>query len=249
MTSTKMKFAGAAVALAFAAGLPLAAHAQTAQYDGYCYAKKDDAKATGTVVGAIIGGALGSQVSKNERGLGTVGGAVIGGAIGRNVGANSVKCQNGEYYSYQSGYYDPSPAPDGYQVVYYKSRPDTNTYQTVYYDTARHTSPQVAYNGDRDRGYNNAGNSGNSSYTPASATQGWRDTDGAWHSGRPVAFGWKDTRGRWHEGQLAAYGWEDTGGTWHETSTAPSYGYNNGSGNGSGYNNNGNNNNYNNGGY
>ncbi|MEI9906087.1 MAG: glycine zipper 2TM domain-containing protein [Asticcacaulis sp.] len=59
---TKMMFAGAAMALALAAG---AAHAQN--YDGYCYAKKADAKTTGTIVGAVIGGALGSQISKNER--------------------------------------------------------------------------------------------------------------------------------------------------------------------------------------
>ncbi|MDV6331496.1 glycine zipper 2TM domain-containing protein [Asticcacaulis sp. 201] len=45
----------------------------------------------GAVVGAIAGGLLGSQISKNERGLGTVGGAVAGGYIGSKVAKNNVK--------------------------------------------------------------------------------------------------------------------------------------------------------------
>ncbi len=223
----KMKLAGAAVALVMAAGV---AHAQDASYDGYCYAKKSDAKTTGTIVGAVLGGALGSQISKNERGLGTVGGAVVGGALGRSIGSNSVKCMNGEYYSYQTGYYTPPAAPDGYDVVYYKTRPDASTYSTVYYDRDRHTTPQYAYNQGYNNGYNNGYSTGsNGGYTSTSynsGTQGWRDDAGNWHSGRPVALGWKDSRGRWHEGQMVAYGWQDSGGMWHQTSTAPSYGYN-----------------------
>ncbi len=231
---TKMMFAGAAMALVMAAGAPMAAQAQDASYDGYCYAKKADAKTTGTVVGAIAGGLLGSQISKNERGLGAVGGAVVGGAIGRNIGANSVKCLNGEYYSYQTGYYAPGPAPDGYTTVYYKTRPDNQMYSTVYYDRDRHTSPQYAYNKGYNNGYNNgAANGYNAGYQQG--TQGWRDDRGGWHTGRPVAVGWKDARGYWHEGQVAAYGWEDTRGTWHETSTAPSSAYN-GTYDNSGYN-------------
>ena len=52
-----------------------AAHAQS--YDGYCYAKKHADAKTGTIVGAVIGGLVGSQVSKHERGLGTVGQAQL----------------------------------------------------------------------------------------------------------------------------------------------------------------------------
>ena len=204
----------AGAALALLAGAPLAAHAQDTNYNGYCYAKKSDAKTTGTIVGAVIGG------------------AVIGGAIGRSAGANSVKCYNGEYYSYKSGYYTPGPAPDGYDVVYYQQQPDSSAYNTVYYDRDRHT--QVAYNNGYDNGYQAGAQNQN-------GRQGWRDDRGGWHTGRPVAFGWKDASGRWHEGQLAAYGWQDNRGSWHETSTAPSYGYNNSYDNSgyNGYNNNG----------
>ena len=45
----------------------------------------------GAIVGAIAGGLIGSQISKNERGLGTVGGAVAGGMIGNKVGKNNAK--------------------------------------------------------------------------------------------------------------------------------------------------------------
>ncbi len=44
---------------------------------------------TGTIVGALIGGALGNQVGKGDgRRAATVAGAVIGGAVGREVDAN-----------------------------------------------------------------------------------------------------------------------------------------------------------------
>lgn len=45
---------------------------------------------TGTVVGAIVGGALGNQVGKGDgRKASTIAGAVLGGAIGRKVDRNS----------------------------------------------------------------------------------------------------------------------------------------------------------------
>lgn len=208
--------AAGAIGLAVAAGAPMAVQAQS-QYDGYCYVKKGS-NTTGTVVGAVAGGALGSQVSKNEKGLGTVAGAVLGGVIGNKVAKSNDKCLNGEYYSYQSGSYTPAYAPDGYDVVYYKSRPDSKMYDVVYYDTQRHTRPGYGYN--NDSGYSNGG------YAYDQGVQGWRDDNGTWHEGRPVAFGWKDSKGRWHEGQLQAYGYRDSSGRWRE-SGAPSYGYNN----------------------
>jgi len=221
--------AGAALVLTLAAGLPMAAQAQQqyqqgSSYDGYCYTKKNGAKTTGTVVGAVGGAAVGSQISKNERGLGAVLGAVAGGALGRTIGANSVKCLNGEYYSYQNGYYSPAAAPEGYDVVYYQDRPKDSMYSVVYYDTYRHTDPNYAYN---NNGYNNnTSYNNNGGYAYNQGTQGWRDDSGTWHEGRPVAFGWKDSKGRWHEGQLQAYGYKDSSGRWRETS-ASSYGYNN----------------------
>ena len=250
MTTHKMTWmTGAALVLAAASIVP-AAHAQDQSYDGYCYAKKDSAKTTGTVVGAIAGGLLGSQISKNERGLGTVGGAVIGGVVGRSIGSASVKCMNGEYYSYQSGYYSPATPPDGYDVVYYKARPDNSTYSTVYYDQQRHTSPGYAYNSGQSNsnsqrynngqpynngqsyssGYNDGqpnnghaydGQPSNTGYNGQNGTPGWRDTSGYWHSGR-VTTGWKDTRGQWHEGQ-ARTGYQDRNGTWHEVQQQQGY--------------------------
>ncbi len=214
---------GAFAPAAFAQQGYASASAET--YDGYCYARKDQAKTTGTVVGAVAGGVLGSQVSKNERGLGTVIGAIAGGAIGRSIAADGVKCLNGEYYSYQSGYYDPAPAPEGYQPVYYRSRPSSQTYSTVYYDTQRHTSSQT-YAQAQANAYNAPHASDNSAYgreddRARSQPQGWKDSNGQWRSGRPQAFGWQDNRGRWHVGQLQAYGWRDNRGDWHEYAPNP----------------------------
>jgi len=206
---------GAAAALALVSAAP-AAHAQ--DYDGYCYAKKKANSQTGTVVGAVIGGLIGSQVSKHERGLGTVGGAVVGGAVGHQVGKSSVKCMNGAYYSYESGYYTPPPAPDGYQVVYYNQRPDSSYYSQVY-----KTRP-YAYNYNNSN-YNNSYyndvqpgsvNGDSYNYRGAGSREGWRDTDGNWHLGKPSAYGWRDNDGNWHQGQVQSYGWRDSQGYWHE---------------------------------
>lgn len=150
----------------FGAALLLPAATMAQDYDGYCYQRKKDAGHKGAIIGAIIGGAIGSQVSKNERGLGTVGGAVIGGSIGHNAGKNSVKCYNGQYYSYENGYYDPPPAPDGYGVVYYNSRPSRDYYDSV--------ETRQAYRDGYDRGYRSG----------RSNRDGWYDDDGYWHEGR-----------------------------------------------------------------
>ena len=165
---------GVIMGLASAMIIPAVASAQDRDlrgYDGYCYAKKKDAQTNGTVIGAVLGGLVGSQISKNERGLGAVGGAVVGGVIGNNVGKKSVKCYNGEYYSYQGSYYDPAPPPSGYTVMYYKERPPQDRYQNVYYDRYRHTSPPPYKYGDAWR------NDNDNPY-------GWRDENGHWHDGR-----------------------------------------------------------------
>ena len=215
---------GAAAALALSAAPT--AHAQS--YDGYCYAKKKADATTGTIVGAIIGGAIGSQVSKHERGLGTVGGAVVGGAVGNQIGKDSAKCLNGAYYSYQnSGYYAPPPPPEGYQVVYYNARPDSSYYTQVY------TNRPYAYNNDQYSDVQPGAvtpdpNGGD--YRGAGARQGWRDNDGNWHLGTPSGYGWRDSDGNWHQGQVQAYGWRDSQGNSHEddTNDAPPPSNNNG---------------------
>ena len=49
-----------------------------------------DSNANGTVIGALIGGALGNQAGKGDgRKAATIGGAVIGGMIGNNIDKNN----------------------------------------------------------------------------------------------------------------------------------------------------------------
>ena len=166
--------------LAIGLGLALTAPMAMAQpydvrhYDGYCYVRKQDAKREGAVTGAVIGGLIGSQASRHERGLGAIAGAIIGGAIGADVGRSSVRCYNDEYYAYQGHYYDPAPPPAGYMVMYYQNRPDSGHYRHVYYDRQHHERPGPWNYGDawRDDGHN---------------PNGWRDDRGNWHDGRRSA--------------------------------------------------------------
>lgn len=160
-------------------GLAQAQRYEVRNSDGYCYMKQKDAKRNGAIVGAVAGGVLGSQVSKNERGLGTVLGAVIGGAIGSNAGKSSVKCYNGEYYSYQGRYYDPPAGPSGYVPVFYEQRPPSAMYSQVYYDRDRHSGPPP--------------------YGYSDTWRGWRDGRGNWHDGAPPRGYWQDRDGNWHE--------------------------------------------------
>lgn len=104
------------------------------RYDGYCYERRDDAEASGTIIGAIAGALIGNGVSNHrDKGAGTVAGAIIGGAIGSSAGRSSVECYGGRYYSYDQGYYAPPPPPeDGYTVVYYQQRPSVVYYDQVY---------------------------------------------------------------------------------------------------------------------
>ncbi len=84
---------------------------------GYQRVRKDTTGAT--VLGALVGGALGNQVGKGDgRKAATIAGAVVGGAIGHNVAKNG-----------DSGYYQQGPCrivdveredrrPVGYDVEY-----------------------------------------------------------------------------------------------------------------------------------
>lgn len=180
--------------LSLAAGLTLPgvalAQRDVRSYDGYCYVKQQDAKRNGLIVGAVAGGLLGSQVSKNERGLGAVIGAVAGGALGQHIGQSSVKCYNGEYYAYQGRYYDPPAGPSGYVPVFYEQRPPERMYSNVYYDRDRHAGPPpYAYSDYRDRHDNDDRDRRDS---------GWRDRHGRWHEGH-APHGWRqDRNGHWY---------------------------------------------------
>ena len=214
---------------------PFAAHAQydTKNYDGYCYARKDNAKTNGAVIGAVVGGLAGSQVSKNERGLGTVGGAVLGGVVGSQIGKSSVKCYNGAYYAYRQGnYYAPPAAPEGYQVLYFRDRPQSGYYDNVYYDApsgnnaysrADDSRYDPAYSDNSDyqsRPYDNSPQS-NSRYGDAPQTRPYvdnrYDSGSQYGSSRPsnADEGWRDDQGQWHDGRPRAVGWQDDAGRWH----------------------------------
>lgn len=59
--------------------------------NGQLYRGGTDSNANGTLIGALIGGALGNQVGKGDgRQAATIGGAVIGGVIGNQVDRNNV---------------------------------------------------------------------------------------------------------------------------------------------------------------
>ncbi len=223
----------AALGLALTLGLPSVAQAQydNKAYDGYCYARKDNAKTNGAVIGAVVGGLAGSQVSKNERGLGTVGGAVLGGVVGSQIGKSSVKCYNGAYYAYRQGnYYSPPAAPDGYQVLYFRDRPQSGYYDNVYYDAP---SGNTAYNRADDSRYDPAYNDNSdyqsrpydpqpndSRYDNNGPSHPYVDGNGSgsqYGSSRPsnADEGWRDDQGQWHDGRPRAVGWQDDSGRWH----------------------------------
>lgn len=72
-----------------------------------CQVEKKQSAQTGMILGAVIGGLLGSQVAKNEKGLGAVGGAVLGGVVGNKLGkdhgksnCNKIEQQARESYGY-----------------------------------------------------------------------------------------------------------------------------------------------------
>lgn len=58
--------------------------------NGRLYRNGSDSNANGTLIGALIGGALGNQAGKGDgRKAATIGGAVIGGVIGNNIDRNN----------------------------------------------------------------------------------------------------------------------------------------------------------------
>ena len=89
MTHTKSKIAAIGLAISVAATLgsaPVAAQAQTGVFNCGAEGKKQEG---GAAIGAILGGLLGSQVSKNERAAGAVVGAGLGAAAGSYIGCKS----------------------------------------------------------------------------------------------------------------------------------------------------------------
>ena len=82
------------------AALPTAAMAQQANGITNCDAPGGRQR-TGAIIGALIGGVAGSQISDNERTLGAVAGAAAGAAAGSYIGCNQQRArqdaQGGDY--------------------------------------------------------------------------------------------------------------------------------------------------------
>ena len=86
---------------------------------------------TGAIVGALIGGLAGSQISSNERGLGAVVGAGAGAAAGSYIGCNQQRARQAS--SYNSDYSYNNNGGDSYRTtsnVRVRSGPGTNYRQT-----------------------------------------------------------------------------------------------------------------------
>ncbi len=137
-TPRNLILAAAAAAGLVAVSLPAVASAD-------CYERRSDNRAAGTILGAVIGGGLGSSLAHgSSRGAGTVAGALVGGAIGNSV-AGSRDCYYGDRRSdyYDSGYaYDDDYYGDpgyGRTTVYVEPRreyyytPGYNYYGRSYY--------------------------------------------------------------------------------------------------------------------
>ena len=84
--------AAASLGLLAPAALPTAAAAQQANGITNCDAP-GGRQQTGAIVGALIGGLAGSQISSNERGLGAVVGAGAGAAAGSYIGCNQQRAR------------------------------------------------------------------------------------------------------------------------------------------------------------
>ena len=74
------------------AALPTAAMAQQANGITNCDAPGGRQR-TGAIIGALIGGVAGSQISYNERTLGAVAGAAAGAAAGSYIGCNQQRAR------------------------------------------------------------------------------------------------------------------------------------------------------------
>ncbi len=162
---TTLRAATLATLAGAAFSLPVLAQAD--DYDnGYynparaCHSKDKNARLTGGLLGAVVGGVIGSQVSGHgARDEGTAIGAVIGGLAGAGLGDSSVNCDRRRQRAYyNNGRYNNV----GYNNSHYR-RPARRTYRSGYgynngYRTTGYSYGQPVYRRVRDNDdyrYNN----------------------------------------------------------------------------------------------
>ena len=98
--------------------------------DPSCRNRRDTNSVAGGLIGALIGGALGSNIAaRNARTEDAVLGALVGGGIGVGVGRSSARCDDrGYYYSYdqtipyREGAYDRARRSGRYDYSYYSNQ-------------------------------------------------------------------------------------------------------------------------------
>lgn len=112
-------------------------------------------EAAGTIAGAIIGGVIGNNVFKGERGLGTVAGVILGGVAGNQLAKSGDSCD--QYYA-SNAYYDAFENRDPYERVSWRN-PRSGTYGYIepadYYQDrrgrdCRNYTQEIYVNGHRD---------------------------------------------------------------------------------------------------
>jgi uncharacterized membrane protein len=108
MTKTMKTLTAAVVTsgLMLTAVVPMASEARPYTKTYSCQVTKSKSQKTGTILGAIGGALIGSQVAKHEKGLGAVVGGLAGAAIGSKVGKDQGKqqCNNVENAMQDAGY-------------------------------------------------------------------------------------------------------------------------------------------------
>ena len=167
--ATLATLAGAAISLPT---LALASdYNNTSYYDPgqKCRSQENDAQLIGGLLGAVVGGVAGSQVSGNgARTEGSVIGAVVGGLAGAAIGDESVDCDKKRRQRYDNTYYNGQTYGRTRPVVYDRTVTTRRVYQP-----ARRT---YGYNGYRNRGYRNNGYRDNG-YRNNGYNNGYRTTN------------------------------------------------------------------------
>jgi hypothetical protein len=177
-----------------------AAHAQTRQYDGYCYVRSGDDDVTASSARCLNGEYY--------------------------AYTDGYKPAPRAPEGYEVAYFTHRPGRDSYTYLYNASTLTQNFDPGAgnhFGNGAGNGRAYASADGDRSQD----GTFGNGDVQPGAVNDdraaGWRDDLGQWHLGRPAALGWRDEAGDWHEGQVAAYGWQDDQGDWHEAQRDTGY--------------------------